>query len=136
MAQDLSEEFSLLMQKWQGAYDEGIFVESWKALDADLLEGTACYVIEGDTMSCEYLQIRTMGGYIGYLASVNNNPPVLFNLKTKGPTYWEFENKEHDFPQNIRYSLQSDGSLKIVVYGLQKGVVQKDQYVLHPVKDP
>ncbi len=135
-AQDLREEFSILLQNWQGAYHEGVFVESWKALNTDLLEGMGCYVIKGDTVSCEYLQIRPMGSYMGYLASVNNNPPVLFNLKAKGQNYWEFENKEHDFPQNIRYSLQSDGSLKIEVFGLQKGILQKDQYVLYPVKDP
>lgn len=135
-AQDLSHEFGGLLKSWQGPYGEGIFMESWRSLNPQQLEGRACYLLNGDTVVWEYLQIRTMGKHIGYLASVNGNPPVLFNLREQYQDGWKFENSEHDFPQSITYTLQSDGSLLVEVSGVQNGKERQDQYRLFAIKDP
>ena len=132
-AQTLQEEFALLLQNWNGEYGPGVHWETWTALHDDALEGVAYYLVGEDTVVHEYLQIRKIGSHLGYFASVNGAPPVLFNLTSNTPGNWIFENPEHDFPQKIHYSIVSEGQLKVVVSGMDKEKSRQDIYWLQAI---
>ena len=128
-----SDSFELLENTWSGEYGKGTFTETWKIIDKWTLEGWGYYVVESDTVMREYLQIRKTGDHWGYLASINGSPPVLFNLKKVEGQSWIFANPEHDFPQEIQYVINSNGTLEVHTRGLINGNKTVDRYLLKPL---
>ncbi len=125
--------FTVLENTWSGEYGKGTFTETWEVIDQWTLEGWGYYIVESDTVMREYLQIRKTGDHWGYLASINGSPPVLFNLKKVDGQSWVFANPEHDFPQEIHYIINSDGTLEVKASGIMNGTNTVDRYLLKPL---
>lgn len=124
-----------LVGQWQGQVNEATYYENWKQSRQDALEGSASMVDRsGKTVFSEKLRIEKIGMHIVYIASVNNQSPVLFTLvgvtgETNRPR-WVFENQEHDFPQRIIYIREAVDSLTAAVEGLQNGKEEKEEFHL------
>jgi uncharacterized protein YciI len=62
----------------------------------------------GDTITTETIDIAVKNGGMYYIPTVkgqNNDQPVPFRLSKTEDGAWVFENPDHDFPKQIRYTL-------------------------------
>lgn len=130
----------LLLGNWRSTSNQVIFDEEWQQIDSYILEGHASMKNPktNEIFFSETLCIQTIGNHIVYIASVNNNLPILFTLthyELKEEKYtWIFENNEHDFPQRIIYSLDGQNRLNAIVEGSQKNKKVKEEFHLIRVK--
>jgi len=72
----------------------------------------------GDRMTgFEYLRIVADDEGVGYVAQPEGRPPTRFALVSWEEGEAVFENREHDFPQVIRYVKKAGGGLSAVIEG-------------------
>lgn len=120
--------------KWEGTLEGGQFTETWKR-SGNYIEGKGILVRKGEVKQHEKLKIDNIHGHWVYLASVGGARPVLFTLaKSTNNNQWLFENKEHDFPQQIDYLMKDENTLYVKVSGLIKGKLQQYDYYLRRVE--
>jgi hypothetical protein len=112
----------------------GVFTETWKIIDENKFIGSGCYIENGDTIFKEELSLIKIGESCGYTSTSDDNVPVLFTLTKKENRTWTFENKEHDFPNRIIYSLKADSSLSVSVDGKTFGILMSDEYQMKKAK--
>ena len=76
----------------------------------------------GDTL-VEYEQVRIFerGGHLVYAAHPSGQTPAEFVSTKVEESIIVFENKEHDFPQRIRYERVGPDSVLATVEGHSKG---------------
>jgi hypothetical protein len=94
-------------------------IEQWSLL-ADRLEGRVFSFLESDTTITETLRIFQQYDALWYEATVldqNDGKPVLFKLTETTENSWLFENREHNFPQNIKYKFQYADTLVATIEG-------------------
>jgi thiol-disulfide isomerase/thioredoxin len=128
-------DLSWLVGQWQGQVNEATYNESWSQPRQGTLDGSASMVDRsGKTIFSEKLHIEKIGMHVVYIASVNNQPPVLFTLSEVtwegNRPRWVFENREHDFPQRIIYIREAPDSLTARVEGVQSGKEEKEEFHL------
>jgi|GEM_PF-604723 hypothetical protein len=117
-------EISWIVGTWEGIDDnELIFVEVWTKGDGNWMNGKgATLTPDGDTLFKETLKIELVEGTPYYVATVPENPgPVLFKMVEGDATHCVFENPDHDFPQRIEYSLQTNSTLLVKLEGIENG---------------
>jgi hypothetical protein len=92
--------------------------EQWMAPAGGVMLGMARTVAKGKVVEYEFTQIREgPGGELFYVAQPAKQKETAFKLLSQTDTGVVFENKEHDFPQTIAYSLRADGTLLAYVEG-------------------
>lgn len=64
--------------------------------------------VRPDRTEFEFLRIEHAGGRVDYVAQPSGRPPTRFRMSDASVTHAEFVNAEHDFPQRIRYTRESD----------------------------
>jgi len=118
------ESLSWMLGSWQGVTAEGMrFHEQWEKTASGAFVGKgAALGPDGDTLFKEVLKVEELSGTPYYIATVPENPgPVHFKLISSKDNSAHFENKEHDFPQEIIYTLEKDGVLTVSLRGLREG---------------
>ena len=109
-------------------------IESWEKVSELTYEGESHTIslVDNDTTFAESLRIVEMGGEIYYIAAVGHNPyPVPFKLVELDGGHTVFENKGHDFPQRIEYTVTSTKALKVIVSGKDKSSNQDKTLEFH-----
>jgi hypothetical protein len=92
--------------------------EHWMAPAGGVMLGMARTVAKGKVVEYEFTQIREgPGGDLFYVAQPARQKEAAFKLVAQTDTDVVFENKEHDFPQTIAYSLRADGTMLAYVEG-------------------
>lgn len=122
-------ELSWLLGTWEGIDDnELVFVEVWRKGDGNWMDGKgATLTPTGDTLFKETLKIELVEGVPYYVATVPSNPgPVLFKLVEADATHCIFENTDHDFPQRIEYTLQTNSTLFVKLEGVENGTPKSE----------
>lgn len=112
-----------LQGSWAQPTDNGTLSETWKKINDTLLTGIGCLVFEKDTLFSERLRIYKNKGFWYYSAQVtdqNEGETIVFKLTSHENSAWVFENKAHDFPQNIHYQIINPDSLIATVTGKGK----------------
>ncbi len=104
--------------------------EQWMAPAGGVMLGMARTVAKGRVLEYEFTQIREgPGGELFYVAQPSGQRETAFKLLSLTDTEVVFENKEHDFPQTIGYSLQPDGSVVAYIEGPgQDGATKHIEY--------
>jgi len=101
--------------------DDGSYIEVWEG-DADtLLVGAGYQVKDGNKQRTEKLAIVFENGRFYYEATVsgqNQGQTISFGPAVFSDSMVTFENKNHDFPNIIRYIFQNDSTLKVSVESL------------------
>jgi hypothetical protein len=118
------EDISWILGQWKGVDDNtAIFHERWVKENETTYTGSGCSLTpEGDTLFKEALKINVVEGVPYYVATIPENPgPVLFRLVKGDATTAVFENKEHDFPQRIAYSLETKNTMSVKLEGVENG---------------
>ena len=99
------------------------FYEHWHRVNDSVLQNKSYGINRRDTISQETVQLKLTHGIITYTSTVadqNNQQPVTFTLvKTENGKY-VFENKAHDFPQQISYQLIDKNTLHASISGTGK----------------
>lgn len=92
--------------------------EHWMAPAGGVMLGMARNVAKGRVLSHEFTQIREgPGGELFFIAQPSGQKEAAFRLVSLTDTAVVFENKEHDFPQTVSYSLQPDGTMLASIEG-------------------
>jgi hypothetical protein len=117
-------QLSWLLGTWEGIDDnELMFVEVWTKGEGTWMNGKGATITpDGDTLFKETLKIELVEGTPYYVATVPENPgPVLFRLVESSESHAVFENLDHDFPQRIEYTLQTNSTLFVRLDGIESG---------------
>ena len=85
--------------------------EQWMSPSGGMMIGMGRTLRGGKTMEFEFLRIEQRGDDFYYIAQPNGAPPTEFKLVKSSPTEVVFENLQHDFPQQISYTRNEDGSV-------------------------
>lgn len=117
MPDQLSELNGLWVMKVKG----GTLYESWQKTDETTMTGSGFKVTENnDTLITENILLTVRGNNILYIPTVvdqNADKPVEFTLVKEKKNIFVFENKSHDFPQQIIYQFESTDKLQVVIEG-------------------
>ncbi len=101
--------------------NDGKYVEAWTIKNDSLMEGRAIYVTRDKReVLAETVQLVYTSGTIRYIvttAGQNDEKPVAFTLVKKEARSFTFENKAHDFPQQIHYQFPKNNVMKATVSG-------------------
>ena len=117
---------------WEGTVNGHRYVEQWTCANGMCDRSAASY--RGDSISMkEITRIMEFAGHWIYLAWVSDGPAVAFTRTVANDSTWTFENKRHDFPQRISYTVSGD-SLKAYIEGPSKNGETRLDFILKRVK--
>ena len=123
-------QLSWLIGRWENNSDQGNLSEIWTQDNDSTYTGESYFVIQGDTVFAESVQLAERSGKITYCVSIpgqNNDEEVCFELtKLKGKDL-TFENPTHDYPSKITYLNKGD-SLIAEISGKVKGKEKREQF--------
>lgn len=123
------DDFQFLIGKWEGMREEMTLQELWKKENDKTLAGEGVVFSGPDTLFHEKLVLEVRDNEIYYVANVpNNKGSVSFKLVSSEKNIWRFENKKHDFPQEIIYHLVRSDSLNATIKGNDNGKPSKEEF--------
>jgi hypothetical protein len=126
-----------LAGRWECEGKKGNIYEEWKTVDEQKMEGRSFRVYKKDTTFNETMQIVIEGQDLFYIATVkdqNNGEAVRFKMSDGNSMHMTFENKEHDFPQLIKYQWKQNNHFNAEVSGLIKGKKKSQIYIYNKLK--
>lgn len=123
-----------LLGSWEGRDSNSVYFEHWKEAGKELFEGRAVVIVKGDTVFSERVTIEIRDSVLIYRVIIGKNEPVLFKLVAADEQSVSFSNPQHDFPQNISYKIQPDGSLYAYVDGMAGKNYKKEEYFYQRMK--
>lgn len=96
-----------LQGTWEGTVGGNRYVEQWTCSDSSCDGSASSY--RGDTVhQSETMRITEFAGHWHLLVWMGNGPAVAFTCISADAATWIFENREHDFPQRISYTVSGD----------------------------
>lgn len=106
---------------WETKTYEGTIYELWEINPDSSLKGKDFLIkSNNDTVLLEQLEISCKDDTVYYIATVfgqNDNKPVYFKINEWTQMVFAFENKHHDFPQLIRYSVKTEDLYTVIIEG-------------------
>ena len=125
---------NFLIGKWEADFGNFKYYEDWQNENEKII-GSGYRIKEGKKFDGEKLLLMNIHGYISYIAVVGKQQPILFALVESGDSNYVFENKEHDFPQQIIYQFINNNFIKVFVKGILKGESVKHEYNLTRINE-
>lgn len=117
---------------WIGTWTEnqadGTFKESWTKESDTLFIGASSMVSGKDILFQENIRLVLRGKDIFYIPTVpgqNEDKPVAFKLIASSNKTWTFENKKHDYPSQIIYTLNNQNSITATIQGTENNRSKK-----------
>ena len=93
-----------LQGTWEGTVNGNRYVEQWTCANG-VCDGSATSYRGATVSMTETTRIMEFAGHWLYLVWVGEGPAVAFTRTIANDSTWTFENKEHDFPQRISYTV-------------------------------
>jgi hypothetical protein len=124
-------DFKALEGTWISSDKSGEFIEKWSTIEATEMVGTSYMVLKGDTIFSEVMKLIIEKDSVYYCPLVtgeNNGKAIRFKLTSKSTRKWIFENKTHDFPQQIIYQFKGNDSLIAIVQGNEDNRFRKLEF--------
>jgi len=108
---------------WKRTYGRRAVEEQWMAPRAGLMLGIGRTTnAAGDTLiEFEQTKIQQKGNDLVFTASPSGQSTDSFTAIAVSDSSVTFENKGHDFPQRVGYTIKADGSLAAWIEGMQGG---------------
>lgn len=109
---------------------ESTFTETWSIINDTLLTATSVMKVGNEIAFSEKIKLVLDNDSIYYIPAVsnqNNGNEIRFGLISKTAKEWIFENKTHDFPTRIIYTIKEKDSLIVKVDGIEHG--RQKEYV-------
>ena len=109
MTQTTIDDVAWLDGDWEFERNGRHVTEHWAKPAGDTMIGYSRTVRDGKTTEYEFLLIRAdKEGVLEYVAKPSGQAEAAFKLIKSDKQSLTFENKAHDFPQRITYSLKGD----------------------------
>jgi len=106
---------------WYMNVKNGTLYETWNQINETTFSGQGFKVNEnGDTIITEHIRVIIKGSDVFYVPAVtdqNEGKAVEFRLVKQKKDILVFENKTHDFPQQIIYHFKDSTHLDVVIEG-------------------
>jgi len=126
---------SWLAGSWISDMNGRQHTEQWMTPGGGTMLGMGRTVAGGKTVEYEFLLLlEEANGEINYVAKPSGQPEASFKLIRANATEAVFENPKHDFPQQISYTLRSDGKLTATVEGTENGSTRRVEFLYQRVK--
>ena len=109
-AADLNE-LEWLAGSWTLTKGERTIEEQWMKPVGGMMVGMGRTLRAGKTVEFEFLRIEQRGEDLVYIAQPNGAPPTEFKMVKITANEIVFENLQHDYPQQIIYTRNADGSV-------------------------
>lgn len=123
---EIAQVINKMVGSWESTNGEYTMHETWsKSSD---YHGQGIVKKGSDTLFTEQLRIMNIAGHWCYIATPQEQKPVLFYLMTSTEDELVFVNPEHDFPQKITYHIPDRGNMTAIVEGSTKKGDKKDVY--------
>jgi len=127
-----------ILGSWSNESRQGIIGESWDIVNDSVFSGKGYALAkDGDTTFSESLRLLMHEGFLYYVPTVqgqNDDQPVWFKITGKGENFFTSENKSHDFPQLIKYTLESPEALHVLLEGIVDSVETKREFRFRKAK--
>lgn len=123
-----------LIGTWENQTPKGTVYESWTKVSDNEFQGKSYALKENDTLVFETIRLVRKKKQLFYIPTVknqNNGLPVSFAMTSISDTSLIFENRQHDFPQQISYILSGNDALTAQISGTVNG---QEQTRLFPMK--
>jgi hypothetical protein len=120
-----------LLGTWKLKSDKVILFEKWTRTNDSSFAGINYRIMKQDTIVNEHVTLQSNGPYIYYIPTVsdqNNALPILFNMVYHAADSIVFENKDHEFPQHIRYKKITNQEIRASIDGTLNGKFKKIDY--------
>ncbi|HLT72019.1 MAG TPA: DUF6265 family protein [Cyclobacteriaceae bacterium] len=114
----------ILEGTWKMETRKGPLFEQWQKFDESTLRGLSYRISGNDTILLERLELVSRPDGVFYIPAVvnqNDGEAVSFKLVASENNRFVFENKAHDFPQRIIYSLVTADSIAARIEGISGG---------------
>lgn len=116
--------------RWEMNTGKGYIQEKWTRVNDSTFEGKNYSITRGVVILEERMKIVLNSEGIFFIATVtyqNKGLPVYFKLISIKNGEYIFENKEHDFPQQVMYHLKDEDNLLAFINGnTEKGFRKVD----------
>ena len=124
-AKDVSslESIEWMLGEWRAESETRIITEKWIKASSITFEGSGQTQskLDQNITDSEALRLVALAGDIFYIAKVSHNDfPIAFRLVSNSDHIALFENKGHDFPQQIYYKLIDKNHLHVTVSNLER----------------
>src|SRR6478609_2094863 len=107
-----------LAGSWRMEKAGRVVEEQWMAPAGGVMLGMSRTIAKGRVVEHEFMQIREgPGGTLFFIAHPSGQKEAAYQLLGLEENGVIFENREHDFPQRILYSHQTDGSVLAAIEG-------------------
>lgn len=113
--------------------------ESWTRTADGHYTGEGFYYRNEEKVIRETLELVLRDGTWYYIPTVpdqNDGQAVSFTCVSASEKELIFENKEHDFPQSIRYELQDATHLLAEISGTINGKLRTEQFAMELIETP
>jgi len=124
--------FQWLKGDWKAQFsDTSYFFEKWTMANDTSWTGIGGMVVNSDTIFAEQILVHQQKNDFYYRANVSeNNGGVDFKYLGLINDSAVFENKAHDFPQQIVYYYKTPNRLYAHIAGFDKGKYRKEVFEL------
>jgi hypothetical protein len=112
---------------WRGEQNGVEMEEHWTAVRGASLLGLHRDVLDGRTVSFEFMRIQETTDGLVYRAQPGGRPAVTFSCVEHSSERIVFENKAHDFPQRVLY-WKAEGRLKARIEGMTGGELKSMEW--------
>ena len=116
-----------ILGDWAARDEKHVTHETWTRVSAKTYEGTGTVILKstGENRSSESMRLVEMSGAVFYIPKAAHNAfPIAFRLASCTEGSAIFENKNHDFPKQLKYQRVGADSLHAYVSdGGSKGFV-------------
>jgi hypothetical protein len=118
------EQLQWLLGSWSNINDESQSYESWTKLNDSTLTAFSYVMVENDTVFVEVVSLQERLNDVFFTVKVpdqNDAQAITFKLIPSEKGIFTFENKAHDFPQQISYSNPVNDSIHAWIEGMVEG---------------
>ena len=105
---------------WEMKKGSPVIREVWVRKNDTLFEGTSYAIKEGNPVLQETVQLVYTQNQVFFIPAVqnqNDGQPVVFRLISSAKGKFIFQNKEHDFPQQVIYHFKNRNRLDAAING-------------------
>jgi Domain of unknown function (DUF6265) len=106
---------------WQTASERRMIEEIWMAPSGGTMINVGRTVAGGQTVDHEFVIVRVDNGTLVYEAHPAGQAPTVFRATEVSATRVVFENRAHDYPQQVGYEKTSANALTAWIDGTQNG---------------
>lgn len=113
-----------LLGSWESERKKGTLIELWQVKNDSTMLGYSYIKTATDSIPEENVELVLREGKIRYIARAsrqNDEQPVPFTLSKIEDGKYIFENRAHDFPQQITYQLIDKNTLHAAIAGPMNG---------------